>query len=81
MDLNGDILKTILTMLGIKNARIETDHPDAVITITYERYGQRCAICYTLRDLIEHFEPADSAPPPGYTDINDIDLPPEDLSG
>lgn len=81
MDLNGDILKMILTMLGVKDLAVETDHPQASLTLRFERYGKHQMIRYTLQELIDQVTPRPSAPPPGYMDINDIATPPEDLSG
>ena len=72
MDINGDILSIILQMLGVKNVRAETDHPDAKLFLHFERYGQVHKIEYRLGDLVDQLQGPKTAPgeaPEGFTDI------------
>ena len=87
MSMNGDILNTILQMLGVQGLTIETDKPAAVVTLQFTRYGEHHQAVYTLKDLIEEIQvskPNEKRPPPqGYTNLADVKLPsaPEPSSG
>jgi hypothetical protein len=76
--IDGDMLSMILKILGVKNIQASTDHPDAILTIHFERHGTIQRVKYRLGDLVDYIQgkrPASLPPgkaPDGYTDITSL---------
>lgn len=60
MAINGDILKTALGFLGIKDIGAATDRPDTKINITFTRYGKPQEINLTVQEVIDCLQDSDS---------------------
>jgi len=70
------LLRTLLTVAGIRNLTATTDQPAAVIQLHYQRRGIDHKSQFTVKELLDSLTKTtiheQSEPQGGYTDIADI---------
>ena len=78
MDLlkNAGLLRTLLSVAGLRELTATTDTPAALIVLRYERRGMKHESKFTVQELVDGVtQPTideQSKPQSNFTDINDL---------